>query len=477
MADDSAAPGLPIAPVLTGLVLLATCAALAILSPRFTYGSPELSRPIVAIVVLLVVAGLAYLLGMGMLFKRPLPGIGFAAAIALGLIMRVVLFFSTPIQEDDFYRYLWDGAVVAHAYSPYRFAPSEVQAGSPAVPEPLPALAVESGVVIERVNFPELTTLYPPVSQGAFALAYLIAPWKLNAWRTVILMFDLGTLCALVALLRSADLPSSRALIYWWNPVLLMEAYNSAHMDVIALPFAVAAVWFAGRHAPVRAMSLLALSAAAKLWPLLLGPLVVRATRSSRARLAAAVVIGLLLLALLLAPMAQHLQQDEAGLTAYGSRWEMNDALFTVLTGAAGRAADWLDRSDAWAGRVARVGAAVALLGCLLALLRKPVTGPIDLCNRAAILLGALFMLSPTQFPWYYLWLLPFLAVRPRASLLLLTATLPLYYLKFFYAARGEVDFFHNRLVWLEHGPILALALYEAFAAWRRTETRVPRDA
>ena len=43
-------------------------------------------------------------------------------------------------------------------------------------------------------------------------------------------------------------------------------------------------------------------------------------------------------------------------------------------------------------------------------LLRKKIDDGADLCNRCLLLMAAVFLLSPTQFPWYYIWLIPFLA-------------------------------------------------------------------
>jgi hypothetical protein len=146
----------------------------------------------------------------------------------------------------------------------------------------------------------------------------------------------------------------------------------------------------------------------------------------------------------------------------------MNDAFFVPVSWAAHALCDAVG-ADANAGDIAaRAIVAVIVLACAAALSIRPVSGAIDFCNRAAIALGVMFMLSPTQFPWYYLWLVPFLAVRPRVSLLIWSVTLPLYYLKFHYAARGEADFFHTRIVWLEHAPVALAAAWEWFA-WRRT--------
>ena len=77
--------------------------------------------------------------------------------------------------------------------------------------------------------------------------------------------------------------------------------------------------------------------------------------------------------------------------------------------------------------------------------------------------IAALYLFSPTQFPWYSLWILPFLAIQPQRSLLLLTALLPLYYLRYFFAARGLVEVHDMGIVWLEFVPVWCLLIWEGY--------------
>jgi hypothetical protein len=85
-----------------------------------------------------------------------------------------------------------------------------------------------------------------------------------------------------------------------------------------------------------------------------------------------------------------------------------------------------------------------------------------DFCRRCLMAIAALFLLSPTQFPWYYTWMLPLLAVSPRLSLLLLTFLLPLYYLRFYFVSLDNVGLFDNWLVWIEYVPVWILLVGES---------------
>jgi hypothetical protein len=86
------------------------------------------------------------------------------------------------------------------------------------------------------------------------------------------------------------------------------------------------------------------------------------------------------------------------------------------------------------------------------------------LISNLLIMVALLFLLSPTQFPWYYTWLVPFLAIRPVTSLLLLTSFLPLYYTFYYLDVRGAPEIFSNVIIWIEFIPVWLMILYEWLA-------------
>ena len=102
-------------------------------------------------------------------------------------------------------------------------------------------------------------------------------------------------------------------------------------------------------------------------------------------------------------------------------------------------------------------------LAGIIVLLRRPVVGERDVARRSLYIVAAAFLLSPTQFPWYYLWCLPLLALCPRPSLLLLTVLLPLYYLRFYVRHHYGAGWFDYGIVWVEYVPVWCLLVWEAY--------------
>ncbi len=103
--------------------------------------------------------------------------------------------------------------------------------------------------------------------------------------------------------------------------------------------------------------------------------------------------------------------------------------------------------AQAWARRVV---AGLTLLWLLRVMWRRPTSEP-DFPRSALAITAGVFLLSPAQFPWYFLWMLPLLAVAPGAPL-------PLHYLSPVYP----------RLVWVVHLPVCALLIGETLWLHRR---------
>ena len=84
------------------------------------------------------------------------------------------------------------------------------------MPPALHALAVEARDVVVRINFPDLTSIYPGYAQLAFALAYKLAPWSLKGLRGVFLAADMTAALLLVTLLRQLGRSTWVAALSWW---------------------------------------------------------------------------------------------------------------------------------------------------------------------------------------------------------------------------------------------------------------------
>lgn len=436
-------------------VLAAWSIGLSWLSGSFAYERDVLDKPVAMFVAMQVAAGAVYLLALLALRRRPTTRGLLMVVIAVGLLMRLAQLGAVPILEDDYYRYLWDGAVTAQGHNPYAHSPEHVQQHAEGVPDDLRHLAGESGEVIDRINHPWLRTIYPPTAQTAFTVGYWISPFDIRGLRLVWLGLDLVVLWLLIALLRGSSSPIFGLAIYWLNPLLIKEAFNAGHMELVLVVGLLAALLAAGRGLRKAGGLLLGLAAGAKVWPVLWLPLLLRHGWTTWRRGIGVTIAFAIPAAVLALPILLGRLDAGSGFTAYAQRWQMNDSAYLLIH----EGAKLL--SPDHAQLLARLIIAAVVLGVMVFCVRRFRPTFDSLVGGATLITATLFLFSPTQFPWYYLWLLPLLALRPMWSLLALTVTLPLYYLRFPLDAMGHAAWFDYGIVWIEFVPVWLLLAWE----------------
>lgn len=452
-------------------VLMAFAAALLVFGDHFDWQRSLRDLPTRQLAAGLVVAGLCYSALLPLIYWTTRAGAsqqpGLIALVLLsGLAMRLILLPSVPALEDDFYRYLWDGAVTAAGLNPYAFAPASAAAGevSPAVDQ----LARDGALVLDRVNHSELKTIYPPVAQAAFALAHWIEPWSLRSWRLVCLLGECASAALILGLLAAIGRSPLWLALYWLNPLVTKELINSAHMEAIVLPLVLATVLLLVRHRPLWATLMLGLAIGAKLWPIMLLPLALRPLLGTPLRLVAAVgMLCLFALAWALPPWLGGLGSD-SGFIAYATRWQTNSALFQLLQELTRSALGGFNIAEHVPGMLVRLSSAAVVASLAVWLAWRPAVTPHEVISRAALIVLALFLLSPAQFPWYACWILIFAPLMPWLTHLGVTVFVPLYYAAFYLIGWEQYARLNPWLIGLEWLPIWILLFFDARAAWRR---------
>jgi hypothetical protein len=359
-----------------GLGTLPIYGLIAILSDSFRYGEGYRERPILTVLALLALAWLGYALALAAVLGRSdAPAVGSAwvesaarrrvpLVLAFALAFRLILLISRPIQEIDYYRYLWDGRVVLNGLNPFQYAPAEVdrlgpEAEADSAPGRLWRLAGTSApvrTIFERVHHREVPTIYPPASQAVFALAALVTPSSapvgihVLVLKCLLIAFDVGTLLVLARLLRRLGLPEDWSLAYGWCPLVLKEFANTAHLDAIAVFLTVLAAYHfvatpdrpSGRRSllePVLGAVALGLAVLAKGYPLVLLPMNAGflAARLRRWAMIPALVLASIILAgyvsfLVGAPTRGEgpIHSPWTGLGTFLARWQKNDFLFML---------------------------------------------------------------------------------------------------------------------------------------------------
>jgi alpha-1,6-mannosyltransferase len=185
------------------------------------------------------------------------------AAIALaGLALRAIMWGMPPFFSHDAYRYAWDAQLVAHGISPYAHIPTD------------PSLAsLRDSMIWPNVNWRDAVTIYPPGAQLYFLLIHLVAPLSMGGIKAGMALADMASAALTGVILWQRNLDLRRVLLYWWCPLVVIEIAGNAHVDVVALAWTLGALALAHGKPDMRRALLagfcLGMAALTKLYPIL----------------------------------------------------------------------------------------------------------------------------------------------------------------------------------------------------------------
>jgi alpha-1,6-mannosyltransferase len=388
------------------------CAGLSMVGASFAQDLiARQSQPSAALLVAVQLAtGLAYLIAAYVAWRSPYS-LSFRYVLIVGVISRLVLLPSSPLFDDDIYRYLWDGKVLAHGINPFVYPPAA---------DELAGLRDASWL---KIGYPEIRTIYPPLAQYLFAIAYFIGLRTVVGLKTLFTAFDVANMVVIASLLSRVGRPRTWALIYAWSPLAAKEFANSGHLEPVMLFFILVAfmLWLRQKPSAGWAGASLAAASSVKLAPIVLAPIGWRLGGWKSVAWATGVFVALYL------PFAAAGKLLFAGAAAYARYWTFNDGAFALIS----RVSSWVvpGASDL-AVSPARVVATLAVVGyAIWAALRLEAADRPAVLGAARNVLAASVLLAPAVDPWYVCWLLPFLCAAPSVGLLLFAVTCNLSYL------------------------------------------------
>lgn len=381
--------------------------------------------------------------------------------LAFAITFRVVLLFALPALSDDFYRFIWDGRLLAAGYHPF----AEVPAFYMSSPGQIPGIDAE---LYNQLNAKDRYTVYPPLAQLIFWLAAKISPQSVYGsmlvMRLITFAFEMATLWLLPKVLREFRLPSTTTLVYALNPLVILELTGNLHHEGIMLFFLLLAVFFLRQKKTTFSAIAYALAVCTKLIPLLFLPLFVRHLGWKKALRYWTLTIGFTLLFFLPLMKPEIIYGMATSIGYYFQRFEFNASLYYLIR-AAGYALAGFNIIH-YAGPFM---AAAATTMILYVAFRKGVsspTGTIDtsLFEEMLICLTIYFLSVAILHPWYIITLFGISLFTRYRFPLVWTAMIFLTY-----AGYAETGFSEKlSLVALEYFVVLGYLLYETVWINRR---------
>ncbi len=374
----------------------------------------------------LVIAGVAYLFAVREFFLTQVyPRRVIFVCLALAVLWRMPFLMTPPGADDDIHRYLWDGRVQRLGYDPYKLIPAD------------PALAGLHTPETRELNNPEVASPYPPGAQLFFRGVTAIHE-SIFAFKIAFVLCDFAIIVLLMDVLRRSGQGEHWVLAYAWHPLLATNVAGSPHIDIVGALLVLLSVTALARRWRAVAAVTFALAIAVKFLPIVLTPLYWRRFRL-RDGLLALITLGLLYL-----PFLEHGRIPFDSLRAYVQRFRFNDPVFAMLERVAS--------PQIVAGFALLVGFSAAVW------LRRKHQEPACPAGQWAWPMAASLLCAPVVYPWYLLWMLPFLRSASALPIMVWTISILPTYFVWHLRSLGQEWHVPGWMLVLEYGAIAVTA-------------------
>jgi hypothetical protein len=294
-----------------------------------------------------------------------------------------------------------------------------------------PAVAALHTAETRTMNHPDLPSPYPPGAELFFRAVTAIHE-SVFAMRLALVICNLAIVLVLFDVLRSTGQGTHWILACAWNPLLATEVAGSGHIDILGVLLLLISFAALQRRWRTIAAVAFALAVAVKFLPIVLLPMYWRRVRVRDAILAATVF------ALLYLPFLNHGRILVGSLGAYIQSFRFNDPVFTVL--------ERVMSPQVIAGLSAFVGVLIAIW---FRMKFQNLIGDAFAWPMAASLLCA-----PVVYPWYLLWLLPFVRSKSTLPLIIWTVSIIPTYIVWHLRALGRPWVLPGWVLGLEYGSV-----------------------
>jgi hypothetical protein len=375
-------------------------------------------------IVPLSVAGIAYLLAIREFFcARNFPKRAIVIGLGLAALWHTAFLRMPTGSDDDIRRYVWDGHIQRLGYNPYVVVPGD------------PRFAALHTAETRALNNPDLPSIYPPGAQ-LFFRAVTAVHESVFAMRVAFAICELAIVFVLLDVLRRTGQPAHWILAYAWHPLLATEVVGSGHVDIVGVLLLMISFAALVRRWRTVAAVAFALAVSIKFLPIVLLPLYWRRVRLRDALLA------VIVFALLYLPFLNDGRIPVGSLGTYIQGFGFNGPLFAALRR--------LLAPQVIVGVAVLVGLSVAVW-----FRTRIEKSPAD---AFAWPMAASLLCAPVVFPWYLLWLLPFVRSIATLPLIIWTVSIIPTYIVWHLRATGRPFVLPGWVMVLEYGLVALTA-------------------
>jgi alpha-1,6-mannosyltransferase len=333
-------------------------------------------------------------------------------------------------QDDDIHRYVWDGRLQRLGYDPYLVVPSD------------PAFSSLHTSQTRTLNNPNVPSPYPAGAELFFRVVTAIHE-STFALKVAFVLCDFAIVAVLLDILWRSRQGMHWVLAFAWHPLLATEVAGSGHIDIVGALLLLVSFAALGRRWRAIAALAFGLAVAVKLLPIILLPLYWKSVRV-RDGILAVIVVGLLYV-----PFLKSGWIPFGSLGAYVQNFRFNDPVFATLE------------------RVAApqlVAGLAVLVGFLIAVRLRSGSQALSADAFAWPMAGSL-LCAPVVYPWYLLWMLPFLRSTSTLPIIIWTVSIIPTYVVWHLRSLGDPWVVPGWVTLLEYG---SMAIAGAIVLLRR---------
>ena len=331
-----------------------------------------------------------------------------------GVFVRLILTFVDPYTSNDVTRYLFDGRIALEGFDPYQ----------------VPHNANELASLREQWNPPaehaKYATLYPPLALSFFSFAASFGPIAATwVWQALTALASVAVLLLGYKVLQRQDKLQHLPLLAL-SPLLILEAGEGLHLDIITALAVLAAVYFWQSKQLLLVGLCIAVGGLLKILPMvLLLPLFIMLTRWQDRFILVVTAVGVWLGGYVLGFYLGF--RPIGSLAIFFEKWRSGSALFL-----------WVEPhvSSITMLVIALLLMLLGFLSIAAYLWRSKLTCSnhehLNLDDKLflsmQLMMAFPLMISPVIFPWYLLPLMALLALRPNLLVIAWSLSIPLLY-------------------------------------------------
>ena len=388
-----------------------------------------------------ILSSLIFLVTVLSLNKIDLSKVQIISILLIFFLIKILFISIEPIGSDDYYRYLWDGKVQSNGVNPYLYAPND-QNLNPLHSELLP----------EKVSYPQIRTIYFPVSQFLFTLAYRVSGESAVGLKIILFLAELLILISLYYLFLRFLINLKYILVYAALPLVIFQFFIDAHVDLAGVAFMLTSVTLYFYNKKFISYILLGLSISVKPTGLLLIPFLFQNEQKILVKLRT-VFVPLIVFVITFLPYVFTATPLDT-IINFTAKWTFNGMIYSVLD---------IFLSNNLTIRI--ICGILFLIVFVILFLTKT-----DFLKKLYLSLFLVMIFSPVVHPWYLIWFAVLLPVIRSYS--------GLYFVTAISLTSITVVTFQTEGIWqenlliliLQYLPLTSIFLYEIFKGrfWRK---------